>query len=229
MNRDEFYDALHLAHHGVEGQRWGIRRYQNYDGTRIKSGEYAKSINKKSLEIEPKISKDVIDSIKKSGSSVYGLEHRLKTEESLSRKIEKDSREKGISTKDASRDINDAIRYTSVANDDSFVQNYNKVKDSLAQKGYSEIKCKNYFDLYRQGKASHKQVTCVYQDSNGNKFEIQFQTPSSIKAKEAKTPLYQESRSRNVSPQRKIELVRQMNKLAETVSDPKDIYSIKSH
>jgi len=26
----------YLIHHGIKGQRWGIRRYQNYDGTRIK-------------------------------------------------------------------------------------------------------------------------------------------------------------------------------------------------
>ena len=27
-----------LAHHGVIGQKWGIRRYQNYDGSLTKSG-----------------------------------------------------------------------------------------------------------------------------------------------------------------------------------------------
>lgn len=28
-----------LEHHGVKGQKWGVRRYQNYDGTRIGNGD----------------------------------------------------------------------------------------------------------------------------------------------------------------------------------------------
>jgi hypothetical protein len=38
-------DGTYLAHHGIKGQRWGIRRYQNFDGSYTKAGleRYRKS------------------------------------------------------------------------------------------------------------------------------------------------------------------------------------------
>ncbi len=39
--------TLYLAHHGILGQKWGIRRYQNFDGTLTPAGKqrYAKDIS----------------------------------------------------------------------------------------------------------------------------------------------------------------------------------------
>lgn len=35
----DYLDARELYHHGIKGQRWGIRRYQNEDGTLTSKGK----------------------------------------------------------------------------------------------------------------------------------------------------------------------------------------------
>lgn len=40
------YYNEYLEHHGVKGQKWGVRRFQNYDGTRIGGGKSTKTSTK---------------------------------------------------------------------------------------------------------------------------------------------------------------------------------------
>lgn len=187
-----------------------------------------KKFNEASL-LEPQITKDVVNSVASSGGKMYGLENRLKQPSSIAGKIGSDSKDKQITFSDAYSGIKDAVRYTAVSNDKDFVKNYNNIKKSLNEKGYTETRCKNYFDLYKQGKVMHKAVQCTYKNKDGYEFELQFQTPSSQAAKELKVPIYEERRSAGISKQRAQELEVQMRDLAECVKNPPNISSIKNY
>ena len=215
-----------LYHHGVPNQKWGVRNGPPYP---LSSDKLALKIFREAKKREPRITKDVKEASKLSNSNMYGLEHRLKTLESIKRKIDTDAEEKGITVSKAAQDIKDAVRYTTLSYDDSFTDNYNTFKSSLEDNGYVEVRCRNYFDMYKQGKAKHKSVQSVFQDPKGYKFEVQFQTPSSQQAKDKKVPIYEERRKPGLSIERQMELERKMDKLAKGVKDPKGVFSIKSH
>lgn len=49
MRNDEYYESLisynnYLAHHGVKGQKWGVRRYQNKDGSLTNAGKRRQAV-----------------------------------------------------------------------------------------------------------------------------------------------------------------------------------------
>lgn len=50
------YDGQYLAHHGIKGQKWGIRRFQNPDGTLTQLGKVRYGIDPKD-RVERKIGK----------------------------------------------------------------------------------------------------------------------------------------------------------------------------
>lgn len=272
-----------LYHHGIKGQKWGVRRYQNADGSYTAEGKarrqaanqafvrteitvnrmasnkvmpfkreplnissvkrrgnlnddeakecmtLANSIFEKASVVEPRITNDVIAAVSSSGSKMYGLQYRLKQPTSLASKIGSDAKDDGVSFKKAGDGIKDAIRYTAISNPEKFVSTYRTVKSQLEKNGYTETRCKNYFDLYSQGKVMHKSVQSVFEDKAGNKFELQFQTPASQAAKELKIPIYEERRQAGLTEFRKRELEQQMVDLAERVKNPKKVMSIRSH
>ena len=214
----------YICHYGVKGMKWGVRKDRSSGNASIIANNIYETAKRK----EPKITRDLTNALKKTSAKFYGLEHRLKTKESIERKINTDSKEKNISIKEASR-IKDAVRYTAISKDSDFVKNYNTIKTSLQDKGYTEVRCRNYFDMYNKGLAKHKAVQSVFSDPKGYLFELQFQTPSSQNAKDKKVPIYEEARNPNTSPERKKQLEKQMELLAEEVSNPVYIDKIKSH
>lgn len=204
--------SLYLSHHGIEGQKWGVRNGPPYPLDRKAIDIYDKASGH-----EPRVTKDIQDAAKGTSAEVYGLENRQKTIQSISRKNK------------LGKEIKDALRYTYISKDDDFVKNYKSIKRYLEDKGYSESRCKNYFEDYKKGLVKHKSVQCNYKTDDGYEFEIQFHTPSSQDIKTRKIPIYEESRRSGISEARKERLIRKMEELAELIPEPKDISKIKSH
>lgn len=225
-----------LYHHGIKGQKWGVRRFQNPDGSLTKAGRtrysaksYAAKIHDEAAKNEPAITKDVKTAVSGTSAKMFGLKNRLKTKSSISRKIETDAYNDKTSLSVSSSKIKDAVRYTALSPDKDFTKNYFLIKRTLESKGYSETRCRNYFELYNQGKVKHKSVQSVFTSPNGQVFEMQFQTPASQNAKNKKIPLYEEARKPSTSKARLTELEKRMDDLAKTVPTPNDVYKIKTY
>lgn len=222
------HDILHYGVSVKDGSPGrGSGRYPLGSGKKIQS--ITNSIYQNAKKVEPRITKDITSIVSNSKSTMHGLEHRLKTKDSIARKIKTDALEKNTTIRDSAKQIKDAVRYTVLSNDDTFVNSYNMVKDGLENLGYKEVRCRNYFDEYRKGNVKHKSVQSVFKDRGGYLFEIQFQTPSSQDAKDKKIPIYEERRKPGLSRERQLALEKQMSDLAENVKTPKNIYTIKSH
>lgn len=215
-----------LWHYGIKGMKWGVKNGPPYP---LNKNKLSSDIFRAAKTREPVITKDITEVFDKNLVTPYGLEHRLKSRRSIERKIHKDAVEKGVSEAEASKGIRDAVRYTGILSDENYTHTYNQIKRDLANRGYREIRCRNYFDQYRKGKVKHKSVQSIFETRDGYPFEIQFHTKGSQKAKNDKLPLYEEARKIETTADRKRELERMMVELAEKVKDPKDVYSIKSY
>jgi hypothetical protein len=114
------------------------------------------------------------------GGHLQGLDHRLKTEESLQSKL-KDEVKDDLTPENAEEAINDALRYTAIGSGSNYTAQYDTVMEKLAEAGYVP---KRAINSWSDSPAIYQGTNITLMTPEGRKFELQFHTPESFAAKE---------------------------------------------
>ena len=88
MNADE------LKHYGIKGMKWGVRRFQNSDGSLTADGKKRYSgDNLKDIQKQVNQGKNVVDGVKKTRSKAAEKQHEKKIKSDLSQMSDKELRD----------------------------------------------------------------------------------------------------------------------------------------
>lgn len=149
------------------------------------------------------------------GMELEGLEYRLKSTESLARKIQTDANQQGISIDEAAANISDVARYTMISSDADYVANLDNVVKELEANG-AVVRVKNF---WKEGDP-YQGVNLKVKKANAT-FEVQIHTRDSFEVKEKKIhPIYEKYREAGTTPESKRELWASMVALAATIPRP---------
>ena len=88
------YEEEYLAHHGIKGQRHGIRRFQNYDGSLTAAGKLRYSVGNGEKSISKKVDPKSAAKLKKRQVKEDAKLERLKIKESAKNEKRKEKLEK---------------------------------------------------------------------------------------------------------------------------------------
>lgn len=140
-----------------------------------------------------------IKTLEDENSYLINLESSIKSCDSLSQKILRNSINKQISLKDAARRINDLVRYTLILDYDNYKDYLENKLEKLIEIGYEIIEVENHW-----GKKMYQGINVTLKSPYQIKIEIQFHTLESYVVKEYLNHKYYEiSRNYNSSSEEK--------------------------
>lgn len=152
----------------------------------------ARELLEKASKVEPQVTEKLQSAAGQSGGEMLGLEHRLKSPDSLARKIEDGTKPEKIS---------DALRYTMSFPPEQYTQGVQQVRSDLMANGYQENKVANTF-----GDGNPYQGINNSYEKEGQVFELQFHTPETFAIKSGENhKLYEASRELFTKDERGIE------------------------
>ena len=170
----------------------------------------AKELLTKAQQAEPQVTKLLSQLAEENGGKMVGLDYRLKSLESLTRKL----------ADEPGKPINDALRYTQLYEPDNLGAGARDVMASMENAGYQKVAVKNTF----QEGAPYKGINTVWEDPSGTPCEVQFHTPESFDTKQnINHPLYEQARVLPAGDPRQDDIYDQMIQNPNRVPVPENI------
>jgi hypothetical protein len=218
----------HQQHDQSSHGSWAATRNKVPNMVENKKGESspeanaaAKRIRDKVALVEPALTQKIVEIADSIGADMAGLEHRLKTEKSLARKIQNDSVEYNGNVERAADNINDAVRYTLLFEPDVYTESAIKTIDGMRDAGYQFERVKNF---WRKGD-DYQGINGKVRHPDGFKFEMQFHTKSSFDTKEKTHPL-REKRMESPSVKEQWKLFSQGVRMASKTVIPAGVLAV---
>ena len=192
---------------GIEVQKMvrSGREVKTSNGRIVKIPDYANPINPSAIDdvavrqiyqnaydAEKIITDDMVEVTSRAGGELSGLENRMKTPESITKKVAKDRSGgkvvDGMSDADVVSGFSDIVRYTQTGSTKTLTRQIKQTLSELEAKGYRINKIKNRFNTpigeYKDFMVQLEHV------QTGQKVELQFNTPKNLILKDKGHHLY---------------------------------------
>jgi 8-oxo-dGTP pyrophosphatase MutT (NUDIX family) len=128
---------------------------------------------------EPEITRNVSHLVTSNGGRMDSLDFRLKTQDSLERKIRNDVRDTGNTPEQVGAKIFDVNRYTGIFPEKDYAAGTQAVLDQLRAEG-NKLRVKNFWN---NDKNPYQGVNVQITSPSGQQWELQFHTEKSLEAK----------------------------------------------
>jgi hypothetical protein len=183
----------------------------------------AKKLREKALALEPKITELVSTIQRNSGGEFVQLDQRVKSTDSLARKIDGDAVTQYEGDREiAARNISDAVRYTLKVGDENYAESLSSITKALEASGFT-LRVKNFW----QSGDPYDGVN-IKAKKDGVEVEIQLHTRSSFAHKEGEGgthPIYKAYQV-ELNDSKRESMWNQMIEIAKGVTRPANYGSI---
>lgn len=162
--------------------------------TTAASDAAAAALIQRARAVEPEVTREIRDIVAQQGGEMRGInldtfagdesrqDFRIKSERSLSPKIQKAADKAGIPHQAAAATISDSVRYTAVFSEGNFTDSAETLVSRFRNSGY-QVTAKNNFDARFEPSNPYRGLNLSLTHPNGHKIEVQVHTATSFNVK----------------------------------------------